>query len=97
MPAVLDPPVRARQRLTINELADEALELYAEYRERGGTQGDLAERIGTTQSAVSEAVRRVAGESRHAAVYERMVGALSPSYRVVREETITFRVERKAS
>ena len=96
MPAVLDYPVYARQRLTLDQLRDEALRLYAEYRDSGGTQGPLAERIGTRQSAVSAAVNARADEaSTHAAVYLGMVNVLDPTYRVREERTVEYRVERK--
>ncbi|HYG66277.1 MAG TPA: hypothetical protein VD838_01410 [Anaeromyxobacteraceae bacterium] len=97
MPAVLEAPVHARQRLSVDQLRAEALALYAEARKRGVTQVALSGQIGTTQSAISAAVNAAPEEaSTHAAVYVRLINGLSDRYLVVKEERVEFRVERKA-
>ena len=94
MPATLDAPVRARQRLTFAELQAEARKALAD---SGKTQAQVAEEIETTPSAVSEALneRRPEKVSNHAAVYRRIIEATTP-YTVRIERTVEIRVERKA-
>jgi len=93
MPAILDTPVRARQRLSFPELRDEARNAITA---SGKTQAQVAGLIETTQSAVSEALneRREDRISNHAAVYQRIIDKLT-AYSIHIERTVEIRVERK--
>lgn len=95
--SVLSLSVRARQRLSVVELREEALDLYRAARAaRRITQAKLAARAGTTQSAISAAINAAPEEATtHASAYARIVNALSDRYSVAREETVEYIVARK--
>ena len=98
MPAVLNPPVRARQSLDVHELREEALRLYFAAVAAGDSQSAMARRSGkTTQSAISAAVNAPETEaSTHGAVYAHLVNLLDPAYAVEKEDPPpVWRVRRK--
>lgn len=97
MPALLEAPVRVRQRLTVEALRDEALTLYfAAVASGKWSQNRLAPEVGTSQSAISAAVNAPEEEaSTHGAVYARLINFLSDKYEVVKEERVEYRVVRK--
>lgn len=89
--SALPCPVRLGQRLTPEQLRDAARDLVAE---KGLTQAQVAERIGSSQPSVGAALGHdyVARVRMLAAI----VDALSDDYALAREVDVRYRVQRKA-
>jgi predicted transcriptional regulator len=88
-PAAQRPPVRKNQTLTYEELQREAAKAVAE---SGKRQVDLAESLGVTQGAISQALRR--SGSKYSSLQSRIISHLTP-FEVEEQVETTFRVLRQ--
>lgn len=82
-----NPIMRAGQRLTYEDLRDEARKAVAAYE---GTQTELAEHLGVNKSSISRAIREPGAHL--ASLQRRILTAVYPEYEV--EEQVTFQVRR---
>lgn len=83
-------PMRHNQKLTYEQLRDEAAEAVRDY---AGTQTELAEELGVSRAAISRAIRE-SGPTL-AALQVRLLELLKEEYELEKEEQVWFRVRRK--
>lgn len=83
-------PVRHNQTTDFDGLREEAADAFAK---SGRKQGDVADELGVSQAAVSQALNR--SGARYAALQVRIIEALT-DYSVEDETRVVFRFVRKA-